>query len=480
MIEKPSNPSQRYGLQSSILSYPNLFRLRQGLSIATLTLAGIFISTCIFILKSALGGPSTSYSGNSVNFHELDPNQIPNSNSTLGFQKLIYINIPGRYNRDDTISLQSVLTGITPFRFVGEHEKTLNTKGLPPSREPAKNGKLFQDEDSGDFSMEYVQALPITKTEKAVYRSHGNVWREIIQNDWTTALIIEADSMWDMNVKQMMHLFGHGLRKALVEQKLVSQKEVDDVEMRILKNEPVNDPYFSQKWDIIHLGSCKTELLDGTQTAYYYDPFVAVYNDPDKLESTSEPAHLNGVVLNNNTHHIHFNSKEECTTAYAVSRRGAQRLLLNMGLEMTAPIDKAIQQLTMSGNLRSVSAHPPVFAQWNYAPGLAQESKNSDVEELKDLEPEEIDEANSDADTEVVQKAKHDKEVKDKAWENVYNNHQAWSYGKGYENKFRQPVLLAMKKYFYADVEEEKLKEKEEKKIANEKFKAEKAEESNE
>jgi GR25 family glycosyltransferase involved in LPS biosynthesis len=57
----------------------------------------------------------------------------------------------------------------------------------------------------GDKNMTGTPAL-------GIWRAHANVWRYIIDNNIQSALIIEDDVDWDVNIKQIMGTLNWNLR----------------------------------------------------------------------------------------------------------------------------------------------------------------------------------------------------------------------------------------------------------------------------
>ena len=60
-------------------------------------------------------------------------------NATLGFQKMVYINLAHRYDYDDAMTLQSLVSNITLIRQPGVNSADLRDAGLPPASE----GEIF-------------------------------------------------------------------------------------------------------------------------------------------------------------------------------------------------------------------------------------------------------------------------------------------------------------------------------------------------
>ena len=87
--------------------------------------------------------------------------------ATLGFQKVVYINLAHRHDYDDAMTLQSLVSNITVTRQPGVNAADLKDAGLPPSSE-------------GELSR--VQATS-KKNKQACYRAHANLWRQMIDEN---------------------------------------------------------------------------------------------------------------------------------------------------------------------------------------------------------------------------------------------------------------------------------------------------------
>lgn len=342
----------------------------------------------------------------------------PKSNSTLGFQQMIYINSPAGYNYDDAITLQSVVSDLEPLRFIGETVDTIRQIGLQPSR-----GVPWRV-DSELSKNDHFRKVPTSLEEKVNCRTHSLVWREMLYSDWTTLLVLEENAMWDDNISQMMPVFAHGLRNALVARNIITREEATQVENKIEsyldKHGNLDgfdgEIYFPSKWDIINLGSCANQPLNVSFRYTYDDPQAPVFHQ-DLATKGEKP-------VEEGTRQVRFDGLERCTTAYAVSRRGALKLLSNLAIELTGPLDVAIQQQISAGELTSIAVYPPLFAQWEYLKELSPARKTGEMT------------------PEWVQEYKKTKPVFDAAWKQSQDLHKMWDYADKYKfYQFKNPAM---------------------------------------
>lgn len=285
-------------------------------------------------------------------------NNIPGLiNSTLGFQKVMFLSNSLLYDLSDITSMQSSISGIAIDSFDSVSPENLNTHGLPPD-----------------------SLHVLSRYEQARFRSHANLWREMLNQDWTTLLILEADSTWDVNIRRLMMLFSNGLQEFMRKQGKYSEVE-----------ENANDPYVFANWDVLQLGGCLPNRRNAHLSYPYYDPYV-----PSSLE-------FYGVTVPPKHRVVRYQSPERCANAYAVSRSGAMKLLLATAVDMSTPIDVMMRTLTIEGRLDVYSTFPALFGRWEYLSEL----KHSDGRPPTDLPQDE----------------------RKKIWEQVYKNFNVWKSG---------------------------------------------------
>ena len=142
------------------------------------------------------------------------------ANSTLNFQQIFAINLPSRLDRKDLLTVMATYSNISITIMPGVRSVAENA--LPPPRTP------------GSLRME----------EYAVWRAHANVWRKVIEDELETALILEDDNDWDLNLKQQIPR----IMNALEEIRMVSPLDEGDGVVRGRRA--------MEQWDILYVGSC--------------------------------------------------------------------------------------------------------------------------------------------------------------------------------------------------------------------------------
>ena len=142
------------------------------------------------------------------------------ANETLNFQKIFAINLPSRLDRKDHLVLMSSYANLSITIVPGV--KSVADNALPAPRTP---GTLRPE-------------------EYAVWRAHANIWRKVIEDDLSTALILEDDNDWDVNLKEQVPR----IMSALEEIRTPRSRDEDVAVVRGGQE--------LEGWDILYLGSC--------------------------------------------------------------------------------------------------------------------------------------------------------------------------------------------------------------------------------
>jgi len=142
----------------------------------------------IFLFLRQLGSSHSSYSGEwtSGKLSHFSNGAKP-ANSTLDFQEIIYISMPFRTDRQDAMSLIAAQSGIKLNKLIyGVASADVHEKARPLKPHPKDDPK---------------------KPWLGVWRAHADAWRYIIDNNIQSALILEDDVDWDVNVKEVFGLW---------------------------------------------------------------------------------------------------------------------------------------------------------------------------------------------------------------------------------------------------------------------------------
>ncbi|KAK3382390.1 hypothetical protein B0T24DRAFT_686377 [Lasiosphaeria ovina] len=227
-------------------------------------------------------------------------------NSTLGFSSIKCINLPHRYDRADAATLQAYLAGIDLEAYPAVRPDQIVDVRMPPSSNPRA----------------------LKRGEKGCWRAHANIWAEMLRNRLPP----------DVNVRPVMAL----LSKQLT---------------RLLRESGSRPLYQDRRRDILSLGACFDEPYKTASTARpqphvrYADPFApsgdAIFR---AMDTTGQRT-------------VHRGGGWVCTTAYAITQRGAAKLLLRTAMNLNAPVDMIVRDVVQRGEAVAYGAVPTVFAQ---------------------------------------------------------------------------------------------------------------------
>ncbi|KAK2019102.1 family 25 glycosyltransferase [Colletotrichum eremochloae] len=252
-------------------------------------------------------------------------------NRTLGFGSIEMINLPIRQDKADAATVQAFLSGIDINIVEGVNGSRLGEVGMPPSSIP--------DTEPG-----------LSAGEKGCWRSHANAWRSMLRANAKTVLIMEDDVTWDINVKEVMRLAASNLAA------LLNGTSMFDIGQSKSKMEQTfADPWNSHQWDLITFGQCGDG--DGWKSERIK------YNDPYTNGKKSE---YFGVGLKGGRRMVRRAGGMTCTGAYALSARGAAKLLLRSNFDLNLPVDVIMNDMIANNQLQAYSVWPPPVVQWRY------------------------------------------------------------------------------------------------------------------
>ena len=222
------------------------------------------------------------------------------ANSTMGFEKIVVINLPSRADRRDRMSVIAAHTGMEVEYSDGMKGDQVDDKALPPHWKSSMS--------SGN---------------KGSYRSHVNALRKVVENRYRTAIIMEDDLDWDLAIKDQLLLFAQKLP-------LIPESQFEPLS-RASKYETPNAPY-GLDWDILWLGTCMRP--DAPPDAISYD-------DPFS-EMTYKLWNTPGGVA--------------CSHAYGITYESA-KMLLAYALDLDAPWDLHLSDFCKAHVCPLVSPH---------------------------------------------------------------------------------------------------------------------------
>lgn len=181
-----------------------------------------------------------------------------------------------------------------------------------------------------------------------------------------SALIMEDDADWDVLLKSQLVEFAHGTRY------------LQDSEKK-----PTNSPY-GDDWDLLWLGHCGTRNREEEDQKYY-----VIHDDPTAVsqkiwgyprrQPNLTPSSLGGV--GNHTRVVYEPVRGLCMFGYALSLRGAQKLLYHQALAGKAAVsDRALQRICNDRfmGFKCLAPYPTLIGSHK---GAGSTSKDSDRED---------------------------------------------------------------------------------------------------
>ncbi|KAI5779230.1 hypothetical protein EDC01DRAFT_633925 [Geopyxis carbonaria] len=252
-------------------------------------------------------------------------------NATLGFGEIMYISMPNRTDRQDAMNLLASYTEISLTQISGVVGEMVSEKARPVGSKSIKNGEL------------------------GCWRAHANAWRHMIRSNIETALILEDDIDWDVNIKDIMSTLSLTMR--------------GNTTLRLeppTAQEETAAPY-GLDWDLLWIGACFHKVKDPENYILYDDPHAprkdqTRYRDSEyfmKFFNVTYPVQGGKRIIS------HAGSPA-CTMGYAVTKKGAQKLLFHIGHSgLYSPIDLTMGGLHRKGKLWGYEVHPQIVTEWH-------------------------------------------------------------------------------------------------------------------
>ncbi|KAB5526260.1 glycosyltransferase family 25 protein [Coniochaeta sp. 2T2.1] len=309
---------------------------------------------------SSLYGPD--YHGSST------PSTNRVTNSTLGFSKIFVVGLPERSDKRDALTLASSLTGFKLDWIPGVRGESIPDKAVPLG----------------------VDRKKLMETNLGSWRGHMDAVRRIVDEGLESALIMEDDMDWDVRLKPLLEVVATGVRS-------VSSSLPDGLfpTGRATPGVEPSSPY-GDDWDVLWLGHCGEpfpedlpevkELVkvgEGKGEGEGNEGLKAMRNKFTVLNDATVPpfGHVTGIVnftaYPEHTRWVHVTAAPICTFAYALSQKGARKVLFDLSVDrLSGPFDNALAWLCR----RAVVGWPKLLA----AAGGEGAAKEEEVKTDKD------------------------------------------------------------------------------------------------
>lgn len=201
------------------------------------------------------------------------------------------------------------------------------------------------------FFNHYYSAELTTRGMLGSWRGHVDILREIVEKNLGSALILEDDVDWDINIKSQILKFARGSRGILESLDHGDPKRDVKIEETFVGEQgasPFGDP---TKWDLLWLGHCGGWAPSASRRQYsqiiHNDPTVPPSSEIEDLTQglDAEPntpcsAHAgrdpndktcDSPRLKEDERIIQVGGSPTCSFGYAVTQMGARRLLYHVG-----------------------------------------------------------------------------------------------------------------------------------------------------
>lgn len=185
----------------------------------------------------------------------------------------------------------------------------------------------------------------VTLNELGSWRAHANAWRRVMDAPYETALILEDDLDWDVNINDIMSLVSEHLPKS-----------------------SPTDPWGHSSWDVLWLGAClNSPNPDLANEDVRYDDRWAPSRDNmrDYDKKYFDGLAQGGPYMDSGERVIQRAYKPVCTMAYAITKYAARKMLYNIGYRgLDGPVDLAMCWMHEKGQLKGWTVWPPLFMPW--------------------------------------------------------------------------------------------------------------------
>ena len=243
-------------------------------------------------------------------------------NSTLGTAAIITLNAASRPDRRDIMALMASVTNVK-LTFMDAWTRKPIDKAMPNEHNPN-----------------------LKDVEYACWRTHADAWRKVVEEGWTTAMILEDDVDWDGGIHESMNLAWEALKNITGDpQAATTATSYSSDSKRGL----------ICRWDIFYTGTCmdlpaKTYLiyddphLPRTSTWWIDAIYTAYFSTTASIRRLIQPT-----------------VEPVCTHSYIVSQTGARKLLYHTNQFLPWGVDVAIIKMVNKGTIKGYSIVPPLF-----------------------------------------------------------------------------------------------------------------------
>ncbi|KAK9372542.1 uncharacterized protein V1513DRAFT_452020 [Lipomyces chichibuensis] len=251
-------------------------------------------------------------------------------NETLGFGGIAYLSMPYRSDRQDAMELLGSVYGIN-FTYI-----------------PGVDGAAIADKAKP------LHSYWLRPPELGCWRAHVDAWRYLLESDFETLLVLEDDVDFDANIHDIFELLSTQMQNNRIRTTPPTEHEKKAA------------PY-GLDWDVLYVGQCSDRANENRLD------LVHIYEDPNVPSRQDTFDHFVGQLQSLGIHGRNLGKMRAiapawspvCTMGYAITRKGAERLILDLSYRgITAAIDIDIIRKLQQGIIRGYSITPPLFSAW--------------------------------------------------------------------------------------------------------------------
>lgn len=205
-------------------------------------------------------------------------------------------------------------------------------------------------------SLPTLNKLPQKETARnnmlGTWRAHLNFAQRMVRERISTAIVFEDDADWDVNLRTQLEQFAHGSQ-------YISSAFSPPTALKSKSYGGPHSPY-GDDWDLLWLGHCGVSTHPADPRLFIIDNDPTV---PSPLHRVNYQSIPNMSGFSNSTRIVHRVRSGCCLYSYALSQRGAQKMLLAQStLTEFQPVDIAMRLMCQeSDSFKCIGVFPQII-----------------------------------------------------------------------------------------------------------------------
>ncbi|KAL4879976.1 hypothetical protein BJY04DRAFT_88488 [Aspergillus karnatakaensis] len=252
----------------------------------------------------------------------LEPPTIAAGNSTLGFQSILALS-PFPSWRTTGLQAAAQLTHL---------EITIPPQ--PPTHPEAIDAFISLGDENNTHP---------NRGSATAWLAHLDLIKHVVQSDFETVLILEDDVDWDLSIHEQSVAVAEAVRQ-------------------LTKTDELDRAPYGHSWDVLWVGLCAETWDKHFDTVYLDDPTACPPNKYTGLAKAPMERLSKGQRV------VFRSGAPICTFAYALTREGAKKVLLDVGGGKDQAFDIALMNGCRERNLTCISVLPELFH--HHTPGM--------------------------------------------------------------------------------------------------------------